>query len=133
GVKSPGNLAYLSQIRYTRTTSPAAVSTAGVLATTELRKGSQVVQGRRQGGVSTPRGRHRREEGAARGARPETGLPHDQDPPQRHDRQRPMRERRGRGPASRDRRADGREGPEGAPGVRHGNAEELEPSLQAQP
>src|SRR5206468_11091892 len=53
-----------------------------------------LVQGRRQGGVSAPRCRHGREAREKGSSRREARIPHDQDPPQRHDRERPHRQRR---------------------------------------
>ena len=60
-------------------------------------------------------------------------VPDDQDPAQRHDRERPERERReGRSPLG-DRRADGRGGRQDPDRCLDRDAEELEPPLQAQP
>ncbi|CAA9482293.1 MAG: CarD-like transcriptional regulator, partial [uncultured Solirubrobacteraceae bacterium] len=56
----------------------------------------------------------------------------DQDPAQRHDRHGPVRERRQGGPSPGHRRGHGQEGPQRALGRGLRDAEELEPSLQAQ-
>src|SRR3954452_10517632 len=100
----------------------------------QLRTGRHgVVQGRRQGGLPPSRGRDGRQEGDARGAGREARVPDDQDPAQRHDGERPSRQRRPCRPAQGDRRADGLEGPQGADRWWLRDAEELEPALQAQP
>src|SRR5207244_4115391 len=92
-----------------------------------------LVQSRRQGGVSTPRGRYGRKEEKARDPRREARVPDDQDPAQRYDRQRAFGERREGGPPEGDRRGHGQGRRQGAHGRRHADAEELEPPLQAQP
>ena len=105
---------------------------AGTFATTDG-TGGALVQGRRQGGVPAPRCRHGREAREEGSSRREARVPDDQDPAQRHDRERPRRQRRARRSAQGDRRRGGQEGRQ-VPDLRwHRDAEELEPPLQAQP
>src|SRR5207244_2946945 len=78
-----------------------------------------LVQSRRQGGVSTPRGRYGRKEGKARDPRREARVPDDQDPAQRYDRQRAFGERREGGAPEGDRRGHGQGRRQGAHGRRH--------------
>ena len=96
-------------------------------------RGSQLVQGRRQSGVPAPRCGHHREARAARGPGRDARIPDDQDPPQRHDGERAGGQRRAGRVAEGDRRGGRQEGRQVPDERRHGDAEELEPALQAQP
>src|SRR5206468_11511788 len=70
------------------------LDSVGVLAMSAMKREGRLVQGRRQGGVSTPRRRNGCEEGIPHGARAKAGVHDDQDPSQRHDGECPDRERR---------------------------------------
>src|SRR5215211_7337200 len=91
------------------------------------------LRGGRQRRLPASRGRCRPQEGDQAVARGAEGLPDDQDPPQRHDRDGSVRERGTGRPAPRDQRPRGEEGDHGPHGRRLGDAEELESPLQVQP